>query len=226
MRLGLGDKAFLRLGNSSLLQRVTSILAPCATRVVVAVAPDRMEQARLEITGAQGGHGTCEIIAGGVTRRETIERLAAVCHDDAVTLVHDVASPFITARLIGEVVQGALEHGAAAAYAHPCQPSALLRAGMLTECRPASQTALVRCPVAMRCLTLRRVLKIEREARDLSLAEMCWRGGVPLFGVHCDDSNIKITTPDDWQNASQVIAPTFDRPQSQQLVRDAASRRH
>jgi len=65
-RLGMGPKAFLRLGESTLLARVVDVLSGCVDRILVGVPNTHMKQALAEV-GNQA-----EVYPGGDTRHATI----------------------------------------------------------------------------------------------------------------------------------------------------------
>jgi 2-C-methyl-D-erythritol 4-phosphate cytidylyltransferase len=106
-RLGAGrPKAFVHLGGSTLLERTLAGLhdSGAVDGVVVAVPPDRTDEAKL-ILG-----GDAVVVAGGPTRTESVRRaLAAVGQPDMV-LVHDAARALTPPALIARVV-AALQEG-------------------------------------------------------------------------------------------------------------------
>jgi 2-C-methyl-D-erythritol 4-phosphate cytidylyltransferase len=100
-RLGAGrPKAFVHLGGQTLLERTLTGLrdSKAVDAVVVAVPPDRTDEAKL-ILG-----GDAVVVAGGPTRTESVRRaLAAVGKSDLV-LVHDAARALTPPDLIARVV--------------------------------------------------------------------------------------------------------------------------
>lgn len=106
-RLGAGrPKAFVHLGGKTLLERALAGLrdSESVDAVVVAVPPDRTDEAKL-ILG-----GDAVVVAGGPSRTESVRRaLAAVGKPDLV-LVHDAARALTPPDLIARVV-AALREG-------------------------------------------------------------------------------------------------------------------
>jgi 2-C-methyl-D-erythritol 4-phosphate cytidylyltransferase len=100
-RLGAGrPKAFILLGGVTLLERTLTGLhdSGAVDGVVVAVPPDRTDEAKL-ILG-----GDAVVVSGGPTRTESVRRaLAAVGQPDMV-LVHDAARALTPPALIARVV--------------------------------------------------------------------------------------------------------------------------
>ncbi|MBX3029093.1 MAG: 2-C-methyl-D-erythritol 4-phosphate cytidylyltransferase [Chloroflexi bacterium] len=109
VRLGEGPKAFLQLGDRTLLERAVDVLRGTVDRIVVAVGPNDMERARTLVGGPK-----VLVITGGATRMETQQRLAEAA--DAPWLVlHDVVHPSTTSEVVRRVLAAARESGAASA---------------------------------------------------------------------------------------------------------------
>src|SRR5688500_17988110 len=88
-RLGLGPKAWLTLGDRTLLERAVATMRQVADSVTVGVAEADIERAR-----AMCGDDVV-VVAGGATHRDTMT--AAYRAGSAPwVLVHDVAHPFLT----------------------------------------------------------------------------------------------------------------------------------
>ncbi len=107
-RLAAGvPKAFFRLGGQTLVERAVAGLLESGVvdHAVVAVPPDRTDQAKL-ILGGLGGHVV--VVAGGASRVESVRlALAAVsgAEQPEFVLVHDAARPLTPPALIVRVVE-------------------------------------------------------------------------------------------------------------------------
>lgn len=107
-RLGLGPKAFVRLGEATLLEHAVHALRDGVDEVVVAVPAGSEARARALV-------GTdASVVAGGPTRQATVTALVAATTADVV-LVHDAARPFVPRQVIERVVAATLAGGAATA---------------------------------------------------------------------------------------------------------------
>ena len=106
-RLAAGPKAFVRVGDRSLLQWAVAGLEPVVDEVVVAVGADDVARARAQVPAAT-------VVPGGRTRQETVERLLGAT-GAAFVLVHDAARPFLPAAVARRVLAAARESGAATA---------------------------------------------------------------------------------------------------------------
>jgi len=109
-RLGAGrPKAFVHLGGRTLLERTLAGLreSQAVDAVVVAVPPDRTDEAKL-ILG-----GDAVVVAGGPSRTESVRRALAAVGKPELVLVHDAARALTPPALIARVV-AALRAGHAA----------------------------------------------------------------------------------------------------------------
>ena len=100
-RLGAGrPKAFVHLGGQTLLERTLAGLRDSAAvdAVVVAVPPDRTDEAKL-ILG-----GDAVVVAGGPSRTESVRRALAAVGQPELVLVHDAARALTPPDLIARVV--------------------------------------------------------------------------------------------------------------------------
>ncbi len=106
-RLAAGPKAFVRVGDRSLLQWAVAGLEPVVDEVVVAVGVDDVARARAQVPAAR-------VVAGGPTRQATVALLLSETHA-AHVLVHDAARPFLPPAVARRVLAAAREAGAATA---------------------------------------------------------------------------------------------------------------
>lgn len=101
-RLGAGvPKAFFLLGGETLVERAVAGLRESGVvdRVVVAVPPDRTDEAKL-ILG-----DTAVVVAGGADRVESVRLALAGAGAPDLVLVHDAARPLTPPTLITRVVE-------------------------------------------------------------------------------------------------------------------------
>lgn len=110
-RLGLGPKAFVRVGGLTLLELAVTAVRGAATEIVVAVPAEHLGPARQLAPEAT-------IISGGTDRQATVRAMLAASHGDVV-LVHDVARPFVTPAVLRRVLAAVEATGAATAALAP-----------------------------------------------------------------------------------------------------------
>ncbi|AVP99814.1 2-C-methyl-D-erythritol 4-phosphate cytidylyltransferase [Ahniella affigens] len=204
-RLGLGPKAFLRLGAQSLLARVAHTATAVADTIVAAIPPGSDAEARAELPGH------VRLIHGGESRQQSFAQLLAEAHSEYVLLL-DIARPLVSADLCQRVLNAAARHGAAGAYVPALVPAARVDAeGGVVQAYAADQYHLPQMPQAFRRTILIDVLA-RAKAQGLqrqTVWQLAVELGVRLQAVRGEPGNIKITEPVDWALAQCLIdAPT------------------
>lgn len=107
-RLGRGPKALVEVAGESLLQRALRAFAGQVDEIVVALSP---EMAGLPLPAG------VRAVWGGATRQASVYELLRATEADIV-LVHDAARPFLSRRVIADVVAAVQEAGAASVVTH------------------------------------------------------------------------------------------------------------
>ena len=202
-RLGLDSKAFLSISGLTLLERAVASVSKVAGRVLVGVAAEDVARARLLL------FGSAEVYTGGETRAETIALLLNESAEPYV-LVHDAARPFASATLVSKVLDAARLSGAAVSVSRPSSSVMNVEGGLVRDVWPRSAAAQGQTPFCLRREILLRALDLAQQSgEDRSPWEFVVELGLPVTAVPGEESNIKITTPLDWQIATQVIARTL-----------------
>ena len=116
-RMGLGySKAFVDLEGVTLLGRTLQALlkSPLIDQVTVAIRNDEIDICEREVIAKAGLSGRVRVIRGGEERQMTVLNLLSEAPPDRdLVLIHDGARPFVNPSLIREVLEAALEWGAA-----------------------------------------------------------------------------------------------------------------
>ena len=188
-RLGQGPKAFVVLGQHTLLERSIALFRGIADHIIVAVSSAELARAQALVAGER-----VDVIAGGESRSQTTHRLVERSSAPWL-LLHDVVHPFASPDLVRRVLDGAMIHGASAPAVsnteflydkdgnprHP--PGAILigqkPVGLSREKLQAAYRAFPALP------------------GDPSVLEVLAAAGTPTRFVPGDRRNIKITEPDD-----------------------------
>jgi len=211
--MGLGySKAYLDISGRPLLARTLGALLgnDHLDRITAAVRPDETDLCRREIVEKYGLEGQVEVIGGGEERQHTVwELLAGIPVDRDIVLIHDGARPFVTPRLINEVLTAAVQWGAAVA-ALPATDTVKLSKDMgetLSSTLPRENVYLIQTPQAFHRDVLtaahRRARKENYQSTDdSSLVE--WNRH-PVRIIPGDPGNIKITTLDDLEHARWIL---------------------
>ena len=201
-RLGLGPKGLLELGGRSLIEWVLESLTSVFDRILVGGPHDLLEDFR------RLAADRAEVVAGGDTRQGTIRLLMEISSEPLI-LIHDAARPFASAKLCRSVLEAAEETGAAGAFLPALVPVGIAEGGRITRAIPSTEAVSFQSPQAFRREVLEAAYaKAEKEnGRYQSTAQMVLALGVPLSYVPGEETNVKVTTPWDWEIAHKIVLP-------------------
>lgn len=155
-----------------------------------------------------------QIVTGGETRQESVFRAIAHADERADFLaIHDGARPLIRPQEIEQVVEAAVEHGAAA-LGVPVKDTIkrIDENGRILETPERSALWAVQTPqVFSRALYLRAAEQAGSEAANLTDdCQLIEQTGEPVFLVRGAYSNLKITTPEDVLAAEGILKASAD----------------
>jgi len=203
-RLGLGPKAFLKIGGKSLLKIVVSNISKFVDRVLVGVPSDFVEKAKKE------AEEKAEIYPGGKSRQETIKILFQKTKEDII-LVHDVVRPFASEELIKKVIEGAKKFGVCGVFIPSHLPVFLFQDNFVISSLPSKGILHPQSPQAFRREILERAFRFADEnfLVEQTLYELILKIGGKIYWIRGEDTNIKITTPFDFEIAKKVFSPIF-----------------
>ena len=113
---GSVPKQFLSIGGEPLIVQSLRILqaAPVIDQIIIAVPSADIEYCENEIVAQYRFTKVAKVVAGGAERQDSVRyALAQVPSDTDIVLIHDAVRPFLTQRMIDEVVAAARKEGAA-----------------------------------------------------------------------------------------------------------------
>ncbi len=197
-RLGLGPKAFVRLGDVTLLELAVANVRAVVDDVVVAVP-----EAHLREAAALLGPSV-RLMAGGASRQSTVRAMVGAVAAEVV-LVHDAARPFLP-RAVGErVLAAARTRGAASACLRVTDTVVDVADG---RALPRDELRRVQTPQAFAHELLARAhaaaLADGVEATDD--AALVRRLGVDVAWVEGSQLLHKLTTPEDLELGLALLA--------------------
>ena len=213
-RMGSGvPKQFLSLGGCSLLDRTLSTVSAASrvAAVVLALPPGTPTET---MEAYRGFPKVISVVGGGARRQDSVRNaLAAVPEDARVILVHDAVRSFATPGLFDRCVEQALLHGAAVPVI-PVRDTLKTwngAAGTLVT-RDRSGFLRAQTPQGFRAEILREAYALAlRDGRegtdDASLVEAAGR---PVVAFPGEESNLKITLPEDLRMAAGLLAEEPD----------------
>jgi 2-C-methyl-D-erythritol 4-phosphate cytidylyltransferase len=150
-----------------------------------------------------------QMVEGGEHRQDSVaSALTRTAADpDDLVLVHDAVRPFVTAEIIGNVIEAAQKHGAAIAgwpavdtvkQVERTADGALIKATI-----PRASIVLAQTPQGFRYSILKKAFDdaIADGFLGTDEASLIERAGLPVMVVMGSARNIKITTPSDMELA-------------------------
>ena len=207
---GSSPKQFLRLGGVPVLVRTLAALGRSRVigGIVVVVPPSAVERTR-RVLSRHRVPRVLAVVAGGRARQESVWLgLQAVPAAADVVVVHDGVRPFITGRLVRDVVEAAQRFGAASCGLPIRETVKRAREGFVEATVDRDGLWLVQTPQAFRRTLLWEAH--EKARRDGFLgtddAGLVERVGAPVRMVAGLAENLKITTPDDLARARVLMA--------------------
>ncbi len=209
---GQVPKQFLSLGGQPLILHSLCVLQASSAihEIILAVPQNEMDYCLKEIVAKHHFTKVTKVVPGGAERQDSVRHALEAVHDDVeVVLVHDAVRPFLTARMIEEVVSKARVKGAAI-IALPMKDTVKRVGPDLVIERTVDRTGLwlAQTPQAFRrdwLLTAHRKAHGEgvRATDDAYLMEWC---GYPVSVVEGSGENIKVTRPEDMVVGEAILA--------------------
>ena len=209
---GSVPKQFLSLGGEPLVIQSLQALqaAPVVGQIVLAVPPADVEYCEREIVSRKRFTKVRKVVAGGAERQDSVRHaLAHIPSDTEIVLIHDAVRPFVTLRMIAEVVAAARKEGAAI-IALPMRDTVkqVRTDGMIERTVDRAPLWLAQTPQAFRrewIETAHRKAHAEgvRATDDAFLVE--WLG-YPIAVVEGSGENIKVTRPEDLVIGEAILA--------------------
>lgn len=221
-RMGGGPKKQFRLlqGRPVLHWSLEALFeAPSVDGIVVVAPAEDVDRLRQELTESFPGGRVASVVEGGSSRAESVRKgLSRVPETCAWVIVHDAARPLLTPELVGRVLDGARQSGAATA-AIPMADTVKEadERGFALRTLDRSRLWRIQTPQAFR-----RELLWEAHQRagsgeatdDCQLVEAL---GAQVRLVEGDPRNLKITTEGDWA-VVQALAETPARSRRRRIA--------
>lgn len=200
---GSVPKQYLSIGGDPLIVQSLRILqaAPVVSQIILAVPSADIEYCQHEIVLRHRFTKVTKVVAGGAERQDSVRHaLAQVPSDTDIVLIHDAVRPFVTLRMIEEVVAASWKEGAAI-IALPMRDTVkqVRTDGMIERTVDRTSLWLAQTPQAFRrdwIETAHRNAHAEgvRATDDAFLVE--WLG-YSVAVVEGSGENIKVTRPED-----------------------------
>ena len=219
-RMGTASpKQFMPLGGVPLLLHCLQVFERCESisQIILVVPKDERERTLAEVVERHGIKKVLKVVAGGVTRQESVYHgLKETDPETEIVVIHDAVRPFVTEDLIERSIGTARDFGGAIVAVRMKETVKQVGPdGHILRTVDRSQLWLAQTPQ-----TFRRALLMEgyRKAESDGFhatdeAVLLERLGHKIVVVPGRWDNIKITTPEDFQIAEAILAGRRDASQ-------------
>jgi ribitol-5-phosphate 2-dehydrogenase (NADP+) / D-ribitol-5-phosphate cytidylyltransferase len=214
VRIGLDiPKQLIKVAGKTLLEHTLAALHqhPMVDEIVVMMASGHLDAVRAIVR--EGGYDRVSAIhEGGATRNETTQRaLAALGSGECHVLFHEAVRPLVSQRIITECFE-ALDQHAAVDVAIPSADT-IIEVGPDNTIRNIPSRATLRrgqTPQAFRSSVLSRAYALAGEDPTFEATDDCtvvlrYLPDEPIWVVHGDERNMKVTDPIDVYLADKLF---------------------
>ncbi len=212
VRMGAGvPKQFLTLGGVPLLVHSlqTFEAAHIISEIILVVPQDDCQYCREDIVLSYGLKKVSQVIAGGRRRQDSVlNGVRAANSATDIVVVHDAVRPFVTLKMITQVVEATRNHGAAI-VAMPMRDTVkrVNGEGIIKETLNREELWLAQTPQAFRRDVLLRAHQ-QGEADGVDATDDAFlveRLGLTVAIVQGSSDNIKVTRPEDLHMGEAIL---------------------
>lgn len=181
---------------------------PRIDEIILAAPPEEIGYCEKNIVKAHRMDKVTKIVHGGATRQDSVaSAFASLSADTDFVITHDGVRPFVTHETLNDVLEAAINHGAAVAAIPVTDTIKKIKNGALAGSLRREDMVRIQTPQCFRYSILGEAIeKAElagyRGTDESSLAE---RIGVAVHVVKGSEANIKITTQADLILAEAMI---------------------
>ena len=210
VRMGEIDKIFAPLDSVPIIVRTISAFEQCKLigEIVVVARQERLEEMR-QLCGEFKLNKVAIIVAGGESRLESVSYgVFSTSRKFPLIAVHDGARPFVSSRLIENVIKKAAEKFAAIPAVRISSTLKETKNGIVVSTLSRDNTYDIQTPQVFISEVIKaavyRGVRRKEELTDESMALEAI--GFPVHIVDGEKTNIKITTPEDLKLAEAIIS--------------------
>ena len=178
---------------------------PDVGQVIIAIAPEDREEfmqrfgANIAVTGI-------DVVLGGETRAETVERALVKVRDECdYVAVHDAARPCLSSIWIDEVFAAAQKSGAAILASPIVGTVKRVANGSIVETVPRDGLWEAQTPQVFRRQMLQDVYQQRGDFQPTDEAQLIEQSGGQVAIVTASRANVKITTKEDLRLAEMAL---------------------
>ncbi len=210
-RMGGINKQYIEIGGMSVLARSAKAFERNAytDEIIIAVRAGDEENCAQNIVEQYNLRKVKQIVTGGEKRvYSVLNALKAISQDVGIVLVHDGVRPFVTQRLIHDIIVAADETGAAVPCVSVKDTIKMVGGGFVTQTPDRAALRAVQTPQGFQMDLLKAAY--EKAIHDDRLNVTDDSSVVEAFGhtvavVDSDETNLKITTQADVRTAVSLV---------------------
>lgn len=208
-------KQLLEVGGATLLEHALRAFHahPEVDVITLVMAADHLDAARAIVE--QGGYAdkVAAVVAGGPTRSDsTVAALATLPAEPCLVLVHDVARPLVTARIISACFESLASYPVVNVAIETADTIVVVDAqGRVRDTLDRSVLRRVQTPQGFRSEVLREAYTLAAQDPHFTATDDCgvvmrYLPDQPVVVVPGDERNLKVTTQVDLQIVAALLA--------------------
>ena len=212
LRMGSNvPKQFLALGDVPLLVHALKIFESSSiiSEIILVVPEDECAYWRDHIVTVYGLKKISQVVGGGRRRQDSVlNGVQAANSNSDIMVVHDAVRPFVTERMIADVVEAARKHGAAIVAVPVCDTVKRVNDdGLIEETLRREELWVAQTPQAFqRDILVRAHEQGKTDGLDATDdAFLVERMGLSVSIVQGNSQNIKVTRPEDLQIGQAIL---------------------
>jgi 2-C-methyl-D-erythritol 4-phosphate cytidylyltransferase len=223
-RIGLDiPKQLIKVAGKTILEHALIALHshPAVDEIKIMMAPGHLDAVRAIVRNGGYDDKVTDILEGGETRNDTTMRaLDSLGEDECHVLFHDAVRPLVTPRIIQECFDALATHPAVDVAIPSADTIIEVDAdNTIREIPPRAALRRGQTPQAFRSSVIRRAYAIAAEDPDFVATDDCtvvlrYLPDEPIWVVHGDERNMKVTEPVDVYLADKLFQlTTSDAPE-------------
>ena len=190
-------KQFLLLKNKPVLFYTLKAFTDAYNDIeIILVLPEEHIGKGQEIIDGYFDHSRIRITAGGRTRFHSVQNGLALINEESIIFVHDGVRCLVTANLIKECYEAAVEYGTAVP-AVECSDSVRLLTANANKILDRNKVKIIQTPQTFHSKILLPAYKIDYKDKFTDEASVVEAYGLAINLIEGEKNNIKITTPAD-----------------------------
>jgi len=152
-----------------------------------------------------------KVLDGGKVRQESSAiGINAISDDSAKVLIHDVARPFVSERIISDCIKALDEHMAVGVAIPSSDTIIKVKNSIITDVPPRKEMMRIQTPQAFRAAIIKKAHELAKDDKNIDVTDDCALilkyQLADVFVVMGEESNMKITHKADLDLAGRFLS--------------------